>query len=114
MKYLILVSCVVVFTFGYLDVQASGWQPSAEYTQIPIWPGTVPDSQIINGAENVSMTKELYGGKPCTVVKNVTQPTMTVYTPKTTNTGIAIIVFPGGGYKKLAIDLEGTEICDLN
>ncbi len=37
---------------------------------------------------------------------------MTVYPPKGTNTGIAMLVFPGGGYQALAIDLEGTEICD--
>jgi acetyl esterase/lipase len=28
------------------------------------------------------------------------------------NTGAAIVVFPGGSYRRLAIDLEGTEVCD--
>ena len=28
------------------------------------------------------------------------------------NTGAAVIVFPGGGYNVLAIDLEGTEVCE--
>ena len=28
------------------------------------------------------------------------------------NTGAAVVVFPGGGYQILAIDLEGTEVCD--
>jgi len=37
---------------------------------------------------------------------------MTVYSPKGKNTGAAVIVFPGGGYQILAIDLEGTEVCD--
>jgi dienelactone hydrolase len=37
---------------------------------------------------------------------------MTVYSPPGKNTGAAVIVFPGGGYKILAIDLEGTEICE--
>jgi len=37
---------------------------------------------------------------------------MTVYSPKGKNTGVAAVVFPGGGYNCLAIDLEGTEICD--
>ena len=37
---------------------------------------------------------------------------MTVYSPKGTNTGAAVVVFPGGGYNALAMDLEGTEICD--
>jgi acetyl esterase/lipase len=42
----------------------------------------------------------------------VTQPTITVYSPKQRNTGAAVIVFPGGGYQILAIDLEGSEVCD--
>jgi acetyl esterase/lipase len=37
---------------------------------------------------------------------------MTVYSPKGKNTGAAVVVFPGGGYHVLAIDLEGTEICE--
>jgi len=37
---------------------------------------------------------------------------MTVYSPNGKNTGVAVVVFPGGGYQGLAIDLEGTEVCD--
>ena len=37
---------------------------------------------------------------------------MTVYSPKGKSTGAAVVVFPGGGYQDLAIDLEGTEACD--
>jgi acetyl esterase/lipase len=54
----------------------------------------------------------LIAGKPWVAVVNVSQPTMTVYPPKGRNTGVAVVVFPGGGYNCLAIDLEGTEICD--
>jgi hypothetical protein len=32
--------------------------------------------------------------------------------PKGKNTGTAVVVFPGGGYQILAIDLDGTEVCD--
>jgi acetyl esterase/lipase len=37
---------------------------------------------------------------------------MTVYSPEAKNAGAAVVVFPGGGYQGLAIDLEGTEVCD--
>jgi acetyl esterase/lipase len=37
---------------------------------------------------------------------------MTVYAPRGRNTGAAVVVFPGGGYQFLAMDLEGTQICD--
>ena len=51
-------------------------------------------------------------GKPWTYVERVSRPTMTVYSPTGKNTGAAVVVFPGGGYWILAIDLEGTEVCD--
>ena len=54
----------------------------------------------------------LVAGKSAVEVDNVTVPTMTVYSPNGKNTGAAVIVFPGGGYQVLAIDLEGTEVCD--
>jgi len=56
--------------------------------------------------------KHLVAGKPWLVVEHVSRPTMTVYSPRGRNTGAAIIVFPGGGFEILAIDLEGTEVCD--
>ena len=54
----------------------------------------------------------LVAGKPVTGIENVTQPTMSVYAPSGKNTGVAVVVFPGGGFEGLAIDLEGTEVCD--
>ena len=43
---------------------------------------------------------------------DVSVPTMTMYPPTAPNTGAAMVVFPGGGYQFLAMDLEGTEACD--
>ncbi len=54
----------------------------------------------------------LVAGRHVTGAYNVTQPTMTVYAPKGKSTGVAVLVFPGGGFQGLAIDLEGTEVCD--
>ena len=51
-------------------------------------------------------------GNPGCAVPHVSQPTMTVYSPKGKNTGAAVVVLPGGGFEVLAIDLEGTEVCD--
>ncbi len=111
MKSLILAFCVV-FALGDLRGQTNVWQPSAGHTQIPIWPGAVPDAKPVPGPEFAETTRELFAGKPAVVVRNVSRPTMTVYSPKGTNTGAAVVVFPGGGYTCLAIDLEGTEVCD--
>ncbi len=111
MKSLIFAFCVVL-ALGDLRAQTQVWQPGPGHTQVPIWPGAVPDAKPVPGPEFAETTKELYAGKPVVVVNNVSQPTMTVYSPKGTNTGVAVVVFPGGGYTCLAIDLEGTEICD--
>ena len=54
----------------------------------------------------------LIAGRELLSVLNVSRPTITIYSPKGRNTGAAVVVFPGGGYQILAIDLEGTEVCD--
>jgi acetyl esterase/lipase len=114
MKPLIFALCVV-FAFGSLSAQTPAWQPSPGHTQVPIWPGAVPDPQPVAGPEvtTPSSGKEgLIAGRPVVGVFNVTRPTMTVYSPQGNNTGAAVVVFPGGGYQGLAIDFEGTEVCD--
>jgi hypothetical protein len=110
MKPLLFALCVV-FAFGGLSAQQTAWQPSQGHTQVPIWSGTVPDPQPVAGPEVARTTgKEwLVAGRPAVGVRNVSQPTMTVYSPQGKNTGAAVVVFPGGGYQELAIDLEGTE-----
>jgi acetyl esterase/lipase len=104
----------VLFAFGGLRAQTAVWQPSPGHTQVPIWPGRVPDPQSVAGPEVATTTgKEfLVAGTPTVGVSNVSRPTMTVYSPNGKNTGAAVVVFPGGGYQGLAIDLEGTEVCD--
>jgi acetyl esterase/lipase len=112
MKPLIFALCVA-FAFAGLNAQTPAWQPSSGHTQVPIWPGAVPDAQFVTGPETTATeTKELVAGKPWIYVGNVSRPTMTVYSPTGKNTGAAVVVFPGGGYQILAIDLEGTEVCD--
>jgi acetyl esterase/lipase len=102
----------LVFAFGTLHAQTNVWQPSPGHTQLPLWPGAAPDARPVRGSESTITPKSLIAGRPVVLVTNVSQPTMTVYSPTVTNTGAAVVVFPGGGYQCLAIDLEGTEICD--
>jgi len=85
-----------------VPAKATVWQPATGHAQIPIWPGAAPDAQPVPGPE-----AETRGA-----VTNVTRPTMTVYAPRGKNTGAAVVVFPGGGFRILAMGLEGTEICD--
>ena len=75
--------------------------------------GGTCDARPAAGPEVATTDKDfLVAGRPVVGVGKVSQPTMTVYSPKGKNTGAAVVVFPGGGYWALAIDLEGTEVCD--
>jgi acetyl esterase/lipase len=107
-----IVALFFVFTFWGTNAQTNAWQPSAGHTQVPIWPGAVPDGRPIAGPEFTTNRGTLVAGQPWVSVEGVSQPTMTVYSPTGTNTGVAMIIFPGGGFGILAIDLEGTEVCD--
>lgn len=113
MKRWITVLCLLaVCASAYASTDATVWQPTAGHTQIPIWPGVVPDLQAVPGPETATLSHKLLAGKPVTAVTNVTTPTMTVYAPTGKNTGAAVVVIPGGGFEILAMDLEGTEACD--
>jgi acetyl esterase/lipase len=112
MKPLMFALCVVFVLVG-LSSQTPTWQPSPGHTQVQIWPGAAPDAQPVVGPEDSATVKDpLVAGRPWVQVGHVSRPTMTVYAPKEKNTGAAVVVFPGGGYQILAIDLEGTEVCD--
>lgn len=113
MKALFLALCIACAPSDP-GAQQAAWQPSPGHTQAPIWPGKPPDAQPVAGPETATRAKEdqLVAGQPWTYVERVSRPTMTVYSPKGKNTGAAVVVFPGGGYWILAIDLEGTEVCD--
>ena len=86
--------------------------------QVPLWPGPIPGAKSVAAPEiagtvvDASGKPRLVGDRPWVYVNNVSRPTLTVYSPPASNTGVAVVVFPGGGYNILAIDLEGTETCD--
>ncbi len=112
MKVLIFALCAVIALGGETTL-AGAWQPSTGHAQIPIWPGTPPDAKPMRSPETEGPeTRHPVAGKPWLWVTHVAQPTMTVYAPKGKNTGAAVVVLPGGGFEVLAIDLEGTEVCD--
>jgi len=85
----------------------------AQKVTLPLWPNGAPESY--HGGPEQDITKPidaLIAGKPLMHVTNVSDPTVAFYpAPAEKNTGVAIVVFPGGGYRILAYDLEGTEVC---
>ncbi|MFL6659976.1 MAG: alpha/beta hydrolase [Massilia sp.] len=110
MKQLLWLIAALVCT----HTQAAPWQPAQGHQQIPLWPGAIPNAKSGAIPEEATTVRDekLIGGRPWLQASDVTQPTMTVYSPTGVNTGAAVLVFPGGGYRVLAMDLEGTEVCD--
>jgi acetyl esterase/lipase len=102
----------IAFVLVAAGARAATWQPTPGHTQVPIWPGLPPSARATPDSETVSSAENPVAGKGWSYVSKVTRPTMTVYPPTGANTGAAVVVFPGGGYSILAIDLEGTEVCD--
>jgi acetyl esterase/lipase len=110
MKLSIFAVCAVI-AFGGQQALAEVWQPAPG--QIPLWPeGLAIDRPQVQGDETLYLIHKLVAGRPYQAIVDVSRPTMTIYPAKAPNTGAALLVFPGGGYGALAIDIEGTEVCD--
>ncbi len=80
---------------------------------LPLWPNGAPEPY--HGEAETDITKpsdRLVDGRPLAHITNVSNPTVVFYpAPAGKNTGAAVVVFPGGSYRILAYDLEGTEVC---
>jgi acetyl esterase/lipase len=83
--------------------------------EIELWPGGPPGNEPPLEPER-DMTKDTdnkVAGIRVIRLGNVSKPTLTVFpTPAEKRGGAAVLVCPGGGYNILAMDLEGTEVCE--
>ncbi len=114
-----LLSAALAVSSISVAAQQPAWQPAPGHTQIPIWPNGAPGAPANTPAEidTTSAKDNLIAGKPLVRLGNVSSPTITYYAPHASGGPApamvpAVVVFPGGGYNILAIDLEGTEVCD--
>jgi acetyl esterase/lipase len=95
----------LLFTLGCVVVLASAAAASEKPLVLDVWPDKAPGEKGEIGKETTTDTDHI---KRTT---NVTQPTLTVFRPeKDKDTGVAVVVAPGGGYSILAWDLEGEEV----
>ncbi len=112
-RFFVVIGIVLISVCSLL-AQTPAWQPAPGHVTLPLWPHGAPGAALNSPAEvDTTTAKEnLIAGKRVVRLGNVSAPTLTVYSPAAKNSGAAIVVFPGGGYRILAIDLEGTEVCD--
>jgi acetyl esterase/lipase len=111
---------IVAATFLSAGAEKPAWQPPSGHVTLPLWPNGAPGAPA-NAPAEVDTTKptdNLIAGRPLIRLGNVSNPTLTVYSahalgrPAPSGSSPAVVVFPGGGYQILAIDLEGTEVCE--
>ena len=106
---LIFLSGLFLFT-GSLFAQKPAWEPAPGHVTLQLWPhlqqGVQPEVDLTTAKDT------LVAGKRVVRLTNVSNPTITLYSPSRSKSGAAVVVFPGGAYHALAIDLEGTEVCD--
>jgi acetyl esterase/lipase len=81
---------------------SAGWAAAQEAPQtLDVWPAKPPGNPDQPAAEK-------WDGKKVT---NVLIPTLAIYRPeKSKDTGVAVIVCPGGGYKVLMMSYEGEDV----
>ena len=72
-------------------------------TEMPLYAGAIP------GSKESVVKEQVIFANGVTRISSVVLPTLTKYSPVNPN-GIAVIICPGGGYTRLAIDHEGTEV----
>lgn len=94
---LIALAFISVFTNSY----------SQDSAIIHLWPTAVPGETAAKHVPAITANHSNH----VTRLTNITDPTITVFTPEPgNNNGAGLLVCPGGGYQILAIDLEGYEI----
>ena len=86
----------------------------AQQTVLPLWPHATPEPAQTTApeADVTKPTDALISGRRTARLTNVTVPTLSVYPPSHGNNGASAVVFPGGGYVRLAWNGEGTDTCD--
>lgn len=82
---------------------------------IPLWPGPAPgETNALPAESDLTKTNDNWvAGRRLIRLGNVSEPTLEIFRPRAeVDTGAAVLVCPGGGYHILALDLEGTEVCE--
>ena len=99
MKYFkpLLIGCFYMMIFSI----------QAQSTEFNLWEDEIPNSIKNENYKEIKIYKDSILDK----TSQVSVPTITVFKPINPN-GTAVVIFPGGGYKHLAINKEGTKVAE--
>jgi acetyl esterase/lipase len=102
---------IIALSFSPLGAESS----VRSGTEIKLWPNGAPgdEPKLPPEQDTTKETDGKVGGRRLIRLGNVSNPAITVFpAPKEKASGTAVLVCPGGAYNILALDLEGTEVCE--
>jgi acetyl esterase/lipase len=107
---------VLIVSMALIVVASSAPVP-AQQPEVPIWPGKAPGSETWTHNEidfTLTLENKADSGKTTwRMVRNVATPTLTVFAPERSQAnGTGIIICPGGGFRFLSWESEGTKVAE--
>ncbi|GAA5148317.1 alpha/beta hydrolase [Prosthecobacter algae] len=96
-------------SFALFFLTVTAFTPAAEPITLKLWPKGAPEKEGFKIEPEAEIKREKEDGVKR--LGNVSDPTITIY-PADKPNGTAVLVCPGGGYGILAIEHEGTQVCD--
>lgn len=87
-------------------------EPSSALAEqvVQLWPGAPPEPSACGPGPEQAFRNAVPDGRQTTMLRNVVTPSLTVCRPAKAN-GVGVIVAPGGGWRILAWEHEGTDLC---
>lgn len=93
----------IVFAFFLCGLGCATLLASQPTATVNLWPDKPPGDNSDVGPEKVEKG----------MLTNVSTPTISIYKPSADkDTHVAIVVAPGGGFRGLAMEHEGTQVCE--
>jgi acetyl esterase/lipase len=93
----------------FFSCLAAAASQAGEPLTLKLWPQGAPEPAGFQIEPEIEVPRK--NDADVRRVANVSEPTITVYRPEKPN-GTTVIVVPGGGYSRLAIEHEGTRVCE--
>lgn len=93
-RLILTLFCACLFSVSLIQAQ----------NKIPVWPDKIPN-RIESGEQELAENNDILW------ISKIQTPEIEIYLPTNrNNTGVGVMIMPGGGYAGLAYDWEGTDI----
>jgi acetyl esterase/lipase len=110
--WLLVIGFLIGSSLGRVETGSVLAADEPKKTSFPLWGDAVPEPRITVDAEE-TILPERPGPAPITRVTNIKSPYLVHYPVASDKVrGTAVVVVPGGGYRYLTRDLEGSEACE--